>query len=117
MPLKYFTNLRKLLVVHPSFAIKAFEWMVGGYLNNYLKDRTSYVSSLPHLKEYGIPLSKEIMDCIREDITKIDFPKGYNLAGSLGKNKPKIFTNPVKLAKVEDVMKKHLTEYVIEALI
>jgi hypothetical protein len=64
-PLKYFLGLRAVLVVHPSFAIKALDWMVSGPLNTYLRDNTHYVSTLPQLKDYGIPLNKEVMDCIR----------------------------------------------------
>lgn len=73
-PLKYFTGLRKFIIVHPSFAIKAVEWFVSGTINRYLNDQTDYAPTLLKLKDFGIPLSKEIKDCIREDIQIIDFP-------------------------------------------
>lgn len=77
LPLKYFLGLRKFIIVHPSFAIKAVDWFVNGTINKYLNDLTDYAPTLLKLKDFGIPLSKEIMDCIREDIRVIDFPKGY----------------------------------------
>jgi hypothetical protein len=96
--------------------IKALDWMVSGIINNYLKSKTHYANTIPQFKEYGIPLSKEIMDCIREDIRCIDFPKGFIPPG---RSKSKIFTRENdlsdKLSSGEkrkfrplDLMKKHL---------
>lgn len=97
-PIKYFIDLKAVLVVHPSFAIKALDWMVSGTVNNYLKGVTHYVSTIPQLKEYGIALSKEVMDCIREDIRCIDFPKGSLPYGKTPpKPKQRIFTEAADL--------------------
>lgn len=91
--MKYFTGLKRFIIVHPSFAIKALDWMVSGTVNKYLKDQTEYASTILKLKEFSIPLSKEIMDCIREDIRVIDFPKGMTAGVSTIKDpkKKKIF--------------------------
>lgn len=90
-PLKYFLGLKKVIIVHPSFAIKALDWMVSGTINKYLKDQTDYAATILKLKDFGIPLSKEIMDCIREDIRVIDFPKGFTGSKIEPKKKAKIF--------------------------
>jgi hypothetical protein len=89
-PLKYFIGLKKLIIVHPSFAIKALDWFVSGAINKYLNDLTDYAPTLLKLKEFGIPLSKEVMDCIREDIRVIDFPRGI-VPVTTKKSKIKIF--------------------------
>lgn len=121
-PLKYFLGLKRVLVVHPSFAIKAADWMVSGIINTYLRDQTHYVSTLPQLKDYGIPLNKEVMDSIREDIRRIDFPKGYlPEVGKVPKPKRKLFNeemsdnltnDEIKKVRPAALMQKYLYEYV-----
>ena len=59
LPLKYFSNLKKIIIVDPSFTVKAIDWFVTGTINKHLHNLTIYVNSLKELKEHKIILTNK----------------------------------------------------------
>ena len=49
LPLKYFQNLKRLIVVNPGIAVQTLEWIVLGTINKHLRSLTTYVGTINEL--------------------------------------------------------------------
>lgn len=57
MPMKYLVNLKRIIIVDPSFTVKALEWFVTGTVNNLLYSSSVYVKNFKELKGQKISMS------------------------------------------------------------
>lgn len=64
LPLKYFVNLKKIVIVDPSFTIKALEWFVTGAINNTIYALSKYATTFQELKNHKIPMSAHKLSLI-----------------------------------------------------
>lgn len=47
-----------MIIVDPSFTVKAMEWFISGTINKVLHNLVAYVYKLKEFKEYGIYFTK-----------------------------------------------------------
>lgn len=57
LPLKYYERLRNIIIMNPSFTVRAMEWFVSGTLNKYLSNLTKIAYSFGDLRRYNIVVS------------------------------------------------------------
>ena len=57
LPMKYLIHLKRIIIVDPSFTVKAMEWFVTGTVNKMLYNISAYITSFKELKTYSISMS------------------------------------------------------------
>lgn len=64
LPLKYFDNLKRLIVVQAGAMNRLSAWISTGTLNNYLYSKTLYIDETINLNNHNIDVSKQFTKLI-----------------------------------------------------